>query len=111
VDRLARDRDDLSLRDGALDRSRERQPLLRDLALEDGDRGGAVVVVVEARVVSGHPGDQVDLDVVVAVEEQVGALVGTVGRERRQVRARRPRLERRAQLAHADAPRAAGTHE
>ena len=36
----------------------EREALLRDLALEDGDRGGAVVVVVEAGVVAGHPADR-----------------------------------------------------
>ena len=53
-----------------------------DLSVEHGDRGGAVVVVVKAGVVTGHPADEVNLDVVVTVEELVGALVGVVADSR-----------------------------
>ena len=81
VDGLAGDGDDVAWPERPLDRPGEREALLGDLALEDGDRGGAVVVVVEAGVVTGHPADEVDLDVVVAVEELVGALVRVVADE------------------------------
>ena len=64
-------------RDGAADG----EALFRDLALQNGDRGGAVVVIVEAGVVAGHPADEVELDVGVAVDERVDALLWVVSDE------------------------------
>src|SRR5215208_3002746 len=116
---LAGDGDGVAVAERVLHRSCDRKPFLGDRAVDDRDRCRAVIVVVETRVVPGHPADEVDLDRVVAVEELVDALgwivldQGPPG-----VRAVGPGLEDCLEVgggelllrrAHAEISRAAGT--
>src|SRR3954454_14507211 len=60
----------------------EHEALLEDLARNDGHRPARLVVVVEPRVVAGHPGDDPDVDVAVAAQLLEPAARGGQGDER-----------------------------